>query len=113
MKANRNTSATQRFVPSGAAMTANELSFTSRDSDGLRWWSVPEIKTPYPHAHEALGRSLAFEMLDYLRNPAAERDPDAIGHVVLAVVGEPRDICRAARCFWRFSGRSADTCLVT
>jgi hypothetical protein len=63
------------LVAAHSPRTADDLTFTSRDSEGrMVWWAVTAPKTNYWPAHEMLGRAYAFEVLDLLNNPDAEQD---------------------------------------
>ena len=67
------------MVPSSSPKAVDELSFTARDSEGrIDWWSVQPPKTDYWHVHEYLGRAYAFEVLDLLNHPQADRDNGAV-----------------------------------
>jgi hypothetical protein len=74
------------LVPkSGPPKSADDLSFTSRDSEGrINWWDVTPPKTNYWHAHEMLGRAYAFELLDLINRPSKER-PNVAAYVCKAV----------------------------
>lgn len=94
MKTIRKEKHVQWLVPSSAAKSPEELSFTEAGAAGFKWWDVTPPKTPYTQAHDMLGRALAFELLDYLRNPAADKTPEALGHIALGIMGERVDTCR-------------------
>lgn len=60
------------LVSSSSPRNVDELNFTSRDSDGaIRWRDVTPQKIDYYHAHQMLGRTYAFELLDLINNPKA------------------------------------------
>lgn len=100
MKTQRKVGHTQWYVPSSAAKKPEELSFTEREPSGsFKWWAVTPPKTNYTQAHGALGRALAFELLDYLRNPAAQDKSNDLGHIALAIFGERIDTCRGQMLF--------------
>jgi hypothetical protein len=70
------------LVPSSAAKTVDDLSFTSRDAAGrMCWWDVTPPKTEYWQAHVVLGRAYAFELLDLIHNPEADVPPKIIGYI--------------------------------
>jgi hypothetical protein len=70
------------LVPSSAAKTVDDLSFTSRDAAGrVCWWDVTPPKTEYWHAHVVLGRAYAFELLDMIHNPDADVPPGIVGYI--------------------------------
>ena len=58
------------LVPSNTPQTVDDLTFTSRDSEGrICWWDVTPPKTDYFPVFEKLGRAYAFELLDLIHNP--------------------------------------------
>lgn len=73
------------YVPGDAPQTADDLTFTSRDSGGrICWWDVTLPKTDYWSAHVVLGRAYAFEFLDLINNPKAEESEHILSYVVAA-----------------------------
>jgi hypothetical protein len=73
------------YVPGNAPKTADDLTFTSRDSNGcICWWDVTLPKTDYWHAHVVLGRAYAFEFLDLINNPEAEEFEHILSYIVSA-----------------------------
>ena len=78
---------TRWLVTPNAAKSVDELTFTSRDSEGrINWWDVMPPKTDYWHVHEMLGRAYAFEVLDLLNNPKAEHGNEAsLGFIIGAI----------------------------
>ena len=64
------------ITPSSSPKSIDDLNFTGRDSEGrMNWWTVQLPKTDYWHAHEALGRAYAFELLDLIHNRESEDLP--------------------------------------
>lgn len=64
---------TKWHVSSSAPKTVDDLSFTSRNHNGIiQWWDVVVPKTDYWHVHHTLGRAYAFEVLDFLNNPESQ-----------------------------------------
>lgn len=75
------------LVSASAPKCADELTFTARDAGGLMiWWDVTPPLTNYWHVHEMLGRAYAFEVLDLLNNPNAEKDNDWILGFILGAI---------------------------
>lgn len=80
-----------RLAPAGqpysAPKTFDDLSFTTRDAKGrMVWWSVTPPSTQFWPAHFDLGRALARELLELMR----EHDPEpgegrAVGFILAAV----------------------------
>jgi hypothetical protein len=57
-----------------AAKKVEDLPFVGRDSeDRLNWWTVTPPKTDHWGVHQMLGRAYAFELLDLVHNPEAEK----------------------------------------
>lgn len=78
-------SKTRWYVPSDAAKTADDLTFTSRDADGrICWWDVTLPKTRYWSAHQILGRAYAFELLDLINNPESKESEHMLTFIVQA-----------------------------
>lgn len=93
---------TQWPVPPTAAKNPEELSFTDVSPSSFKWWAITPPKTPYTQAHGALGQALAFELLDYLRNPAAQNKSHALGWIALEIFGEGLGTCRGQLLFQFF-----------
>ena len=73
------------YVSGNAPKSADDLTFTSRDSNGcICWWDVTLPKTDYWSAHVVLGRAYAFEFLDLINNPEAEESEHILSHIVSA-----------------------------
>ena len=89
---------THWLVSQDSAKTVDDLTFTSRDAQGcINWWDVSPPKTDYWHAHEMLGRAYAFEVLDLLNNPAAEKDNESsLGFILGAIARWQSTVAGAA-----------------
>lgn len=84
LKASRKT---KWLVSNSAPKSVDELNFTARDAQGhIIWWNVTPPKTEYWHVHHELGRAYAFEVLDLLNNPNAERDHERVLGFIMAEI---------------------------
>ncbi|WP_326536856.1 hypothetical protein [Pseudorhodoferax sp.] len=86
------------IVSTNAPKTADELTFTARDAEGrMIWWDVTPPRTNYWHVHEMLGRAYAFEVLDLLNNPSAEKDNEwTVGFTLGAIARWLPDVSGSA-----------------
>lgn len=76
---------TQWGISSMSPKCVEDLSFVARDSENrMIWWSVVPPKTDYWHVHEVLGKAYAFELLDLMNNPDAEKCPP---HILAYIAG--------------------------
>ena len=63
------------------------MPFVGTDSEGrFNWWTVTPPKTDYWHAHQMLGRGYAFELLDLVHNPEAEKPDHIISFIADAMM---------------------------
>ncbi len=75
------------YVPSQAATKAQDLNFTGKDEQGrMTWWDVTPPKTDYCHPHHALGKAYAFEFLDLIHNPDAEKSEHMFSFIACEIV---------------------------
>lgn len=64
-----------------------DLPFVCTDSEGrFNWWTVTPPKTDYWHAHKMLGRAYAFDLLDLVHNPEAEKPEHIVGCIADAMM---------------------------